>query len=66
VKDMVWHINEIGGISMFQTIELQQGIHLHIRPTDQFKTVNFSFKFKQKLSNQAASERSVLANVLLQ
>ncbi len=62
---MVWHIKEIGGISMFQSIELQQGIHLHIRPTDQFKTVNFSFKFKQLLTNQSASERSVLANVLL-
>lgn len=50
---------------MFQSIELQQGIQLHIRPTDQFKTVNFSFKFKQVLTNQSASERSVLANVLL-
>lgn len=65
VKDMIWHINEIGGISMFQTIELQPGIHLHIRPTDQFKTVNFSFKFKQLLTNQSASERSVLSNVLM-
>jgi predicted Zn-dependent peptidase len=62
---MVWHIKETGGISMFQSIELQQGIHLHIRPTDQFKTVNFSFKFKQALSEQSAAERSVLANVLL-
>lgn len=62
---VVWHIKEIGGISMFQSIELQKGIHLHIRPTDQFKTVNFSFKFKQALSEQAAAERSVLANVLL-
>ncbi len=62
---MVWHINVIGGISMFQSNELQQGIHLHIRPTDQFKTVNFAIKFKQGLTNQSASERSVLANVLL-
>jgi predicted Zn-dependent peptidase len=65
VKEMVWHIIEIGGILMFQSIELQQGIHLHIRPTDQFKTVNFSFKFKHELTNQSASERSVLANVLV-
>ncbi|MFX3674043.1 MAG: EF-P 5-aminopentanol modification-associated protein YfmF [Paenisporosarcina sp.] len=50
---------------MFQSIELKQGINLHIRKTDQFKTVNFSFKFKQALSEQSASERSVLANVLL-
>jgi len=50
---------------MFQSIELKQGINLHIRKTDQFKTVNFSFKFKQALSEQAAAERSVLANVLL-
>lgn len=50
---------------MFQSIKLQQGIHLHIRPTDQFKTVNFAFKFKQSLTNRCASERSVLANVLL-
>lgn len=50
---------------MFQSIELKQGINLHIRKTDQFKTVNFSFKFKQALSEQSAAERSVLANVLL-
>lgn len=50
---------------MFQSIKLKEGIHLHIRKTDQFKTVNFSFKFKQALTEQTASERSVLANVLL-
>lgn len=50
---------------MFQSIKLKDGIHLHIRKTDQFKTVNFSFKFKQALTEQTASERSVLANVLL-
>jgi len=62
---MVWHIIGIGGISMFQSIDLNQGIRLHIRSTDQFKTINFAFKFKQELSNQSASERSVLSNVLL-
>jgi predicted Zn-dependent peptidase len=50
---------------MFQSIELKKGIHLHTRKTDQFKTVNFSLKFKQNLSEKSASERSVLANVLL-
>jgi len=65
VKDMVWHIKEIGGISMFQSIDLNQGIRLHIRKTDQFKTINFAFKFKHELTKQSASERSVLANVLL-
>ncbi len=50
---------------MFQSIELKQGIHLHIRKTDQFKTVNFSLKFKQILSEKSAAQRSVLANVLL-
>lgn len=50
---------------MFQSIDLNQGIRLHIRKTDQFKTINFAFKFKQELTKQSASERSVLANVLL-
>jgi len=50
---------------MFQSIDLNQGIRLHIRSTDQFKTINFAFKFKQELSNQSASERAVLSNVLL-
>jgi len=50
---------------MFQSIDLNQGIRLHIRSTDQFKTINFAFKFKHELTNQSASERSVLSNVLL-
>jgi len=50
---------------MFQSIDLNQGIRLHIRTTDQFKTINFAFKFKHELTNQSASERAVLSNVLL-
>lgn len=49
---------------MFQQFELAQGVKLYVRPTEQFKTINISFKWKQKLTEQQAAIRSVLANVL--
>lgn len=49
---------------MFQSIQLSKGVNLHIRPTSQFKTVNFSIKWRAPLTTEAASQRSVLANVL--
>lgn len=49
---------------MFQSIELAKGVTLHIRPTSQFKTVNFSIKWSAPLTVEAASARSVLSNVL--
>lgn len=37
---------------------------LHVRQTSQFKTVNFSVKFRTKLTVEAAAHRTVLSNVL--
>ncbi|MFJ5770037.1 EF-P 5-aminopentanol modification-associated protein YfmF [Psychrobacillus sp. NPDC093180] len=49
---------------MFQQFELAQGVKLYVRPTEQFKTINISFKWKQQLTEEQAAIRAVLANVL--
>ncbi|MBE1553400.1 EF-P 5-aminopentanol modification-associated protein YfmF [Sporosarcina limicola] len=49
---------------MFKKVELQQGVTLYIRKSDQFKTVNFSVKWKSTLDEKKAAARTVLANVL--
>ncbi|MER1999446.1 MAG: insulinase family protein, partial [Lysinibacillus sp.] len=51
---------------MFVTTQLANGVSLHIRQTSQFKTVNFSVKWRAPLSPQVAAERTVLSNVLQQ
>ncbi|MCZ8539598.1 EF-P 5-aminopentanol modification-associated protein YfmF [Psychrobacillus psychrodurans] len=49
---------------MFQQFELASGVKLFVRPTEQFKTINISFKWKQPLTVEKASIRAVLANIL--
>ncbi len=49
---------------MFKTIPFAKGANLHIRQTTQFKTVNFSIKWRRALTAKSASERTVLTNVL--
>lgn len=49
---------------MFEKFPLVDGVTLYVRPTSQFKTLNFSVKWKHPLSNDSAAKRSVLANVL--
>lgn len=49
---------------MFQQFELAKGVQLYIRPTEQFKTINISFKWKQPLTVESAAVRAVLSNVL--
>lgn len=49
---------------MFQQFELASGVKLFVRPTEQFKTINISFKWKQPLTVENASRRAVLANIL--
>lgn len=49
---------------MFQTMNIAKGVNVHVNETTQFKTINFSIKFKDKLSKEKASARSILANVL--
>ncbi|WP_313891206.1 EF-P 5-aminopentanol modification-associated protein YfmF [Psychrobacillus sp.] len=49
---------------MFQQFDLAHGVKLYVRPTEQFKTINISFKWKQSLAVKDASIRSVLANIL--
>ena len=49
---------------MFQQFELARGVKLYVRPTEQFKTINISFKWKQQLTKEQAAIRAVLANVL--
>lgn len=53
-----------GGVGLFQTTQLAQGVTLNIRQTTQFKTVNFSIKWRRPLTEQHAAERTVLTNVL--
>ena len=49
---------------MFQQFNLANGVTLYIRPTEQFKTINISFKWKQPISVENASIRTVLSNIL--
>lgn len=49
---------------MFKTIPFAKGVNLHIRQTTQFKTVNFSIKWRSPLTAEGASARTVLSNVL--
>ncbi|ANU22926.1 EF-P 5-aminopentanol modification-associated protein YfmF [Planococcus donghaensis] len=49
---------------MFETINIAKGVNVHVNETTQFKTINFSIKFKDKLTKEKASARSILANVL--
>ncbi|MCZ2258762.1 EF-P 5-aminopentanol modification-associated protein YfmF [Sporosarcina sp. G11-34] len=49
---------------MFRKTKVQEGVTLYTRKSDQFKTVNFSIKWKGNLDEKSASARSVLANVL--
>ncbi len=49
---------------MFTTIEIAKGVSLHIRAITQFKTVNFSIKWRRPLTVKDAAERSVLSNVM--
>lgn len=49
---------------MFLTTQLADGVSLHIRQTTQFKTVNFSVKWRAPLTAETAAARTVLSNVL--
>ncbi len=49
---------------MFETVNIAKGVKVHVHETTQFKTINFSLKFKDKLTKEKASARSILANVL--
>lgn len=49
---------------MFSTTQLAKGVSLHIRQTTQFKTVNFSIKWRRPLTTKDAANRTVLSNVL--
>lgn len=51
-------------MDLFTTIQLAKGVQLHVRPTTQFKTVNFSIKWRTALTDEAAAVRTVLTNVL--
>ena len=53
-----------GGIFLFSTTKIAEGVNLHIRQTTQFKTVNFSIKWRAPLTEETAAHRAVLANVL--
>lgn len=49
---------------MFKKTKLQEGVTLYTRKSSQFKTVNFSIKWKSNLNENASAARTVLANVL--
>lgn len=49
---------------MFETKTIAKGVKVHVHETTQFKTINFSIRFKDRLTVKNASERAILANVL--
>ena len=49
---------------MFLSTKIAEGVTLHIRQTTQFKTVNFSIKWRTPLTSEDAAKRAVLSNVL--
>jgi len=49
---------------MFKKIELQKGVTLYVRQSDQFKTVNFAMKWKSDLDDKTSAARAVLANIM--
>ena len=49
---------------MFRKTELQPGVNIYTRQTEQFKTMSFAIKFTTSLHEETAAARTVLANVL--
>ncbi|MBT2581963.1 pitrilysin family protein [Planococcus sp. ISL-109] len=49
---------------MFETKTISKGVNVHVNETTQFKTINFSIRFKDRLTEENASARAILANVL--
>ncbi len=49
---------------MFEKVELQKGVNLYIRRTEQFKTITMSIKWLAELDEKQAAYRAVLSNVL--
>ncbi|MHA6258770.1 EF-P 5-aminopentanol modification-associated protein YfmF [Sporosarcina sp. CAU 1771] len=49
---------------MFKKTKIQEGVTLYSRKSDQFKTVNFSIKWKSALNQKSSAARAVLANIL--
>lgn len=49
---------------MFTKTQLANGVTLYVKQTTQFKTVNFSIKWRKPLTTTDAAERTVLSNVL--
>jgi predicted Zn-dependent peptidase len=49
---------------MFTKVELQNGVNLYIRKTEQFKTITMSIKWLAELDEKQAAYRAVLSNVL--
>lgn len=63
-KSWCQHINKTEVFILFTKVKLQQGVTLYICNSDQFKTVNFSLKWKSDLNVEKSAARTVLANVL--
>ena len=49
---------------MFKKVELQEGVNIYIRKTEQFKTITMSIKWLADLDEKQAAYRAVLSNVL--
>ena len=49
---------------MFETKTICKGVNVYVNKTTQFKTINFSIRFKDRLTEENASVRAILANVL--
>lgn len=46
------------------SIQIKEGVRLHIFPTQKFKTVHIRFFFKEALELEALSSRSLLSNIM--
>lgn len=45
-------------------VELTEGVHLHVIPSNKFKTISIKIKFKNKLDKEMITKRSLLSRLL--
>lgn len=46
------------------TIQLEEGVHLHVIPTKKYKTVRFVLKFRAPIDAETITKRALLSSIL--
>lgn len=46
------------------SIQLNEGVHLHVLPTKKYKTIRIMLKFRAPLNKHTITKRAMLANLL--